>query len=120
MKIYGKAVLGCVLAACLSSAAVANPVNYEKDLAGKKICWNAPTAPPAAASTETSFYPGGKAVNSYSGALKITRKGNGWSHVDTEKGTSFESHIEKLPDGTFKFTDIIGGGTYEGTGRYCQ
>jgi hypothetical protein len=67
MEIHGKAVLGCALAACLSSAAVANPVNYEKDLAGKKVCWDAPTAPQAAASTQTTFYPGGKALNSYWG-----------------------------------------------------
>ena len=113
MKTHGKAVLGCVLAACLTSIAVAKPVNYEKDLLGKKVCWTTPSAPSTAQVTETTYSPGRKFYSTY--------WGNGacqGSHCVTDKG-NFESHVEKMPDGTFKSTTGINGAVYESTGHYC-
>jgi hypothetical protein len=62
MKTLAQAVLGCVLAACPLSAAVASLVNYDKDLAGKQICWSAPAA---AQDGQTAYSSGGKAQDSY-------------------------------------------------------
>ncbi len=38
MQTYGKAVLGCLLVAGLSSTALAKPLT-KADIEGKKICW---------------------------------------------------------------------------------
>ena len=114
MNTLGKVTLGCVLAASLSWPATANPVNYKRDLEGRKICWTSPTAPAAAQGSSTTFYAGGKAYNTYWGQMTISGH-----HVDAERG-SFESNLDKLPDGTFKVSDNIGGKVYESTGRYCQ
>jgi hypothetical protein len=113
MKTQGKAVLGCVVAACLSSTAMARPTT-PKDFAGKKVCWNSPTAPPTCANAEETYYPGGKFYS--------TCWGNGTCHAhhcDTDKG-SFDFQTEKLRDGTFKATVNINGAIYESTGHYCQ
>jgi hypothetical protein len=118
MNTHGKAVVSCVLAASLSSMAMANPVNYQKDLMGKKVCWTAPTAPSSAQSTESTYYPGRKFYNTYWG--NGTCQGSLIAaHCVADKG-AFDSHIEKLPDGTFKGTVIVNGVSYENTGRYCQ
>jgi hypothetical protein len=120
MKTHIKAVLGCVLAACLCSTAWAKVVT-SKDLVGKKICWTAPTAPSTAQSTETTYYPGGKFYNTYWG--KVTCQGfPGAGHCVADNGSaSFdEGRVEKLPDGTFKVTVIVNGRSYENTGHYCQ
>jgi hypothetical protein len=115
MKTHGKAVLGCVLAACLSSTAMAKPATM-KDLVGKKICWTAPTAPGPATSTVTTYYPGGKSYNTYWG--RVTCQG---VHCVADKGSyDIGAPIEKLPDGTFKSTVTVNGVSYENTGHYCQ
>ncbi len=114
MSIYRKAFLGCVISASLSSTALAKPVDYAKDLVGKKVCWTTPTAPSSAQSTESTYYPGRKFNNTYWGNGKC--QGH---HCVTDNG-EFDSHMDKLPDGTFKSTTDINGAHYESTGRYCQ
>jgi hypothetical protein len=113
MKTHGKAslVLGCLLAACLSSTAMAKTATM-KDLVGKKICWSSPNSP--VSSSTTTYYPGGKYYNTYWGNGVFTG-----THNVTDKG-SFEAHTEKLPDGTLKSTVIVNGANYEYTGRCCQ
>ena len=112
MKTHGKVVVGCVLAACLGSTAMARPAT-SKDFVGKKICWTTPTAPPTASSTVSTYYPGGKFNNTY--------WGNGICqahHCVADNGT-YDVQTEKLSDGTFKSTTNVGGAIYESTGRYC-
>ena len=53
MQTYGKAVLGCLLVAGLSSTALAKPLT-KADIEGKKICWG---------DDFKIFYPGGKVYN---------------------------------------------------------
>jgi hypothetical protein len=117
MKTLGKAVLGCVLAACLSSTAMAKPATL-KDFEGKKICWTpVPGSPSGAVPGETTYYARGKFYNTYWGHGTLTKTPQGF-HADTDNG-SYDSRPEKLPDGTFKSTVNINGLVIESTGRYC-
>lgn len=119
MKTHGKAILGCVLAASLCSAAMAKPTT-EKDYVGKKICWTpVPGSPSGAVPSETTYFPGRKYHSTYWGNGTYDGTGPGFHHNVTDNGT-FDSHTEKLPDGTFKSTVNINGLVIESTGRYCQ
>jgi hypothetical protein len=119
VKTYGKAVLACALVACLSSTAMANPVNYQKDLVGRKICWVTSDLPSYCGnacvnSSATTYYAGNKFYN--------TAWGNGsfvGRHSTTEKG-DFDIDLEKLADGTFKATVHQHGHQIEYTGKYCD
>jgi hypothetical protein len=118
MNTHGKVVLSCVLAACLSSTAMANPVTM-KDLVGKKICWFTPNPPPGGLNSTTATYSlGGKYYNTGWGVGTITATANGF-HYDTERG-SFDARLEKLPNGTFKSTLNFNGTIIESTGHYCK
>jgi hypothetical protein len=119
VKTYGKAVLGCALAACLSSTAMANPVNYQKDLVGRKICWYTADLPSYCGnacvnSSTTTYYPGNKFYNSYWGNGSFV--GN---HATSDKG-GFDAYTEKLADGTFKWTVSQHGHKIEYSGKYCD
>jgi hypothetical protein len=121
MKTHGKAVLGCVLAACLSSAAIAGPATM-KDLVGKKICWVVTASNRAVRweSPVTSTYSaGGRYYDTLRGAGTFTLTASGF-HAATAKG-SLDSQIEKLSDGSFKSTEVANGHeTFVATGQYCQ
>ena len=129
MKAHGKAALGCALAACVPATALAEPVTM-KDFVGKKICWVLSAAsynPPASSGTST-YSSGGKYYDTYWGAGTFTVTSKGFHAVTA--GGILDAQIEKLPDGTFKSTEVCsaqgnceaghGGPTFISIGRYCK
>jgi hypothetical protein len=115
----GKAALGCALAACLFSPVLAKPVNYQKDLVGRKICWYTSDLPSYCGnacvnSSTTTYLPGNKYYNTYWGNGSFVGQQN-----TTDKGV-FESVLELSADGTFRNTVRQPGHTIVYTGKYCD
>jgi hypothetical protein len=103
-----------------TTAALADPATT-KDLVGHKICWTtvAGSFNPAAASAYSVYSAGGKYYNSWWGNGTYTIA-NGAFHTDTPKG-SYDSQLEKLPNGSFKSTmSPSTGGVLISSGRYCK
>ena len=121
MKRQGKVslVVGSVLIAYFSSAAMADPVSMN-DLVGKKICWvvRAGSVIPPVVSSTTTYYAGGKYYSTVWGAGTFAAIPQG-IHVDSEKG-SFDTQLEKLSGGTFRSTMVSSGQKYISTGKYCK
>ena len=119
MTHHGTAIIGCIMAACLPSMGSANPLNYQKELVGRKICWVTADLPSycgnfCVSSSTTTFYAGNKFYDTY--------RGNGsfvGHHYTSEKGT-FDADLKKLADGTFKYTVAQHGHNIEYTGKYCD